>query len=153
MMGGGTGTGFEVTEVQNKEIVKRGTSLTGIDQLFTFKKNRLNSRIKELLWDGSCPNQDLAIKVLNSLPNNLSIGGEEDISIEQVGWRGIKIYPTDPKEEFVSFVIPYTTVYYLFGEKHIDFMIKSGKDIYKVMAYNRRPYVDKLHTIKLEEIK
>jgi hypothetical protein len=156
------GVGIDVFELKQKklskqEFVKRGISVTGIDEFFFFKKNRLNSRVKELLWDCSCPNPDLTVKVLNSLSNDLEIGMDEDISVEQYGLDAIKIYPTDLSKEFMALIIPEAIVHYIFGDPYLYFSVKSKNDSknnrYRVRVYNKRPYVDDLHTIKLEDLK
>ncbi len=145
------------TKLSNQEIVKIGTSCTGINRPFTFKKNRLNSRVKELLWDGSV-STDLSLfeRVLNSLSNDLNIGTNEDISVEEDGLKGIKIYPTNLSEEIGGLDISRTThhiTHHIFRRSYIEILVKSGKNVYGVKVFNKRPYLDELHKITLGDLK
>ena len=136
-------------------ITKRGKTIGGSEFEFKLINSALNKRVREVIIGDTDLNVNLVQLVLNSLPKNLQLGiNGEEISIEQDGNK-IKIYPTDISKEFGLLIaenlkhIKYLSHFY--SEDSTTIFYREGRNIYQLEIFNRRPHIDKLHTIRLKD--
>ena len=118
------------------------------------KKGTLLDRVKEIVSETNDAAVDLIKMVqdaIGGLPTNIEIGMDNTaLTVEHVRGKKLAIYPTKKSERIGIFIHRGDEKAYfdhMFGKDSVTFIDKRG---YEFEIYNKRKYIDDLHSIRVE---